>query len=152
MSKPVAEQRRQTTGPHLLPGLFVWAALLGAGTCAAEQSMPTVTINDSTYTLELADSAAAKRLLEMLPLELNLTELNGNEKYGALPQSLPVERFKPGTIHAGDVLLWQDDTLVIFYETFGSGYSYTALGKISDPNRLKAQIAPLGKVKISIRP
>ncbi len=45
-------------------------------------------------------------------------DLNGNEKHDRLPRSLPSNAAGPGTIRAGDVLLYGNDTLVVFYETF----------------------------------
>ncbi|WP_353887861.1 cyclophilin-like fold protein [uncultured Parabacteroides sp.] len=40
---------------------------------------------------------------------------------------------RPGIIHTGDLLLWGANTVVLFYETFSSSYSYTRLGKIENP-------------------
>ena len=69
-----------------------------------------------------------------------MTELNGNEKYADLPQSLPTATFRPGTIRTGDLLLWGSSTVVLFYETFSSSYSYTRLGRLDDPSGLAAAV------------
>jgi hypothetical protein len=62
-----------------------------------------------------------------------MAELNGNEKHAHLPQALPANASRPGTIRNGDLMLYGSDTLVVFYLTFDSPYSYTRLGRVDDP-------------------
>ena len=56
----------------------------------------------------------------MVPVTFEMSDLNANEKKVGLPQGLPTQLVRPGTIRTGDVLLWGDDTLVVFYKTFSS--------------------------------
>ena len=58
----------------------------------------------------------------------------------ALPTALPTSTVTPGTIFAGDLMLWGNSCLVLFYETFSSPYSYTRIGKIDKPSGLSAAV------------
>jgi hypothetical protein len=66
-------------------------------------------------------------------VRLEMEELNGNEKKKELPKALPTDSIRPGTIRNGDLLLWGSSTLVVFYLTFDSPYSYTRIGRVDDP-------------------
>ena len=96
----------------------------------------TVTVGDTTFSATLENSETSRALAELLPLTLNMSELNGNEKYFYLDQSLPTDSKRPGQIHTGDLMLYGDNCLVLFYESFSSSYSYTRLGSINDPEGL----------------
>ena len=80
-------------------------------------------IADTNFTVSLADTEAARELAKRLPLHLDMTELNGNEKYANLDKPLPAKAEKVHTIEAGDLMLWGSDCLVLFYKTFGTPYS-----------------------------
>lgn len=114
-----------------------------------EATQLTITINGKEFTATLEDTQAAKELTEMLPLTISMQEMNGNEKYGDLPTALTQETYSPGEINAGDILLWGADTLVIFYESFPTSYSYTAIGHIDNPSGI-AQAAGSGSAEITI--
>ena len=87
----------------------------------------TITINGQTFLATLYDNEAASALKEKMPLTLSMSELNGNEKYNYLPFSLPADERNPGQIHAGDLMLYGSECLVLFYESFSTGYRYTPL-------------------------
>lgn len=65
-----------------------------------------------------------------------MEELNGNEKFHRLSKGFPSKPQQVATIHNGELLLWESDTVVLFYETFSTSYSYTRIGKIDDPDGL----------------
>lgn len=91
-----------------------------------------ITINSQIFTATLSDNETAKAFVKMLPMTINMTELNGNEKYYDLPNSLPTNSSNPQTINNGDFMLYGSRTLVLFYKTFSTSYSYTKLGTIDD--------------------
>ena len=105
-----------------------------------------ITVDSKTFTATLLDNPSAKAFKELLPMSITMTELNGNEKYYDLPKKLPSQSSNPGTIHNGDLMLYGSNTLVLFYKTFSTSYSYTKLGSIDDPAGLKEA---LGTGKIS---
>jgi len=89
-------------------------------------------IDDIEYVFNIEDNETTKSLIDMLPLELDMTELNENEKYVYLDKSLPTNSYNPKHINSGDVMLYGDNCLVIFYRTFNTTYSYTKIGHIDD--------------------
>lgn len=89
-----------------------------------------LTIGSQTFAVNLNDSASAASFAAMLPMQPTMRDLNGNEKYVYLDQSLPTQSYRPGTIEAGDLMLYGSNCLVLFYRTFASNYSYTALGRV----------------------
>ena len=95
-----------------------------------------VAINNKEYTLKLEDNETAKSFANLLPQEFNMSELNGNEKYIYMNSSLPTNSFNPKHINAGDVMLYGDNCLVIFYKSFDTSYSYTKIGHIDNLDNL----------------
>ena len=99
-----------------------------------------IKIGSQSFTATLYDNPTVTRLKAMLPLTLDMTELNGNEKYFHLPTNLPTDASNPGTIRTGDLMLWQANSLVLFYKTFPTSYSYTKIGRIENPSELSSAV------------
>ena len=97
-----------------------------------------VIINNKTYTATLEDNNTSKEFINMLPLEINMQELNNNEKYYYLDNKLATNSYNPKTINKGDIMLYGNNCLVLFYESFNTSYSYTRLGKIDNPEDLNS--------------
>ncbi|SDA47138.1 hypothetical protein SAMN03159443_00759 [Pseudomonas sp. NFACC15-1] len=107
-----------------------------------------MTVGEQRFAIALADNAAARAFVTLLPLTLQMSDLNRNEKYAPLPQALPAEANKPGTIRTGDLMLYGTDTLVVFYTNFNSTYAYTRLGQVDDTAKL-AQALGRRDVKVT---
>ena len=101
------------------------------------------------FTATLLDNPTATAFKAMLPLTIDMTELNGNEKYFDLSKSLPTNASNPRKINTGDLLLYGSNTLVLFYKTFSTSYSYTKLGKIDNPSGL-AEVLGRGNAVVTI--
>ena len=101
-----------------------------------------MTVGERRFAISLADTTAARAITALLPLTLEMSDLNDNEKKASLPLALPTSESRPGTIRSGDLMLYGTRTLVVFYSTFDSPYSYTRLGRLDDPNDLVQVLGP----------
>lgn len=106
-----------------------------------------ITVGSVTFTATLAENATAAAFRELLPMTVNMSELNNNEKYYNLPGSLPTNSSNPGTIRNGDLMLYGSSTLVLFYKTFSTSYSYTRIGSVDNPSGLEDA---LGRGSVSV--
>lgn len=96
----------------------------------SSQTKITLTVENCTATATLADNAATRALLSMLdegPVTISMSDYGGFEKVGPLPQALPSSDSYI-TTSAGDIMLYDDDNIVIFYGS--NSWSYTPLGRI----------------------
>ena len=139
----VRRRGRLPAWSRLTAALLVSAAGLAP---AADESSPTqgstssqgqramwVTIGGQhRFAMTLEDNPTARAFARLLPLSLDMPDLNDNEKHVRLPRGLPTNAVRPGTIRTGDVMLYGNDTLVVFYKTFPSSYSYTRIGRITN--------------------
>lgn len=89
-------------------------------------------INNKEYVINLESNETVNSLIKLLPMEITMSELNGNEKYIYLDNTLPTNSYNPNRINAGDVMLYGNNCLVIFYKSFDTSYSYTKIGHIDN--------------------
>ncbi len=145
---------------HLIMLLFFTMSLINCASCSKSTSAvemdnntnPTggkmrLKIGASTFTATLYDNETVTAFKSRLPMTVNMIELNGNEKYFDLPQSLPTNASNPGTVQNGKLMLYGANTLVLFYKTFATSYSYTRLGRVDDVAGL---VAALGSGNVSV--
>ena len=97
---------------------------------ASSQTKVVLKVGGNTMTATLTDNEATRELTKLLEhgdLTIRMSDYGGFEKVGALPQSLPTSNTQI-TTEPGDIMLYQDNQVVIFYGS--NSWSYTRLGKI----------------------
>lgn len=107
-----------------------------------------ITIGDSVFTATLYDNETATAFKMMLPITINMSELNGNEKFFYFSNTLPTNASPGGTIQNGDLMLYGNNCLVLFYESFNTTYSYSRLGKITNTTGF---VNALGNGKVEVK-
>lgn len=110
-----------------------WAATV-------KESSMKILVGSNSFTVTLNDNETTKKLKKMLPLTIPMKDLNRNEKYYDLPNDLPKDASNPVTIKAGDLMLYGSNTLVLFYKSFSTTYSYTSIGRVDDLSKLESTL------------
>ena len=103
-----------------------------------------VMINDTTYVLKLEVNSTVEEFLNILPQEFTMNELNNNEKYVYMNNSFTTNSYPSKHIEKGDVMLYGNNCLVIFYKSFDTSYTYTKIGHIEN-------LADLGSGNIFVK-
>ena len=91
-----------------------------------------VQIGDYNFTATLEANAAVDELVGMMKggaVTVDMDDYSGFEKVGSLGQSLTTSNSQT-TTHAGDIVLYNGNNIVMFYGT--NSWSYTRIGKIDD--------------------
>lgn len=109
-----------------------------------------ILVGNQTFSVTLYDNETVKAFRKLFPMTLNMSELNSNEKYYYLSGSLPADSGRVPGIHTGDLMLYGDNCLVLFYESFSTSYSYTPIGYVENPDGLAAVLGS-GDVQITFR-
>lgn len=104
-------------------------------------------VNDKTFTATLNRNQTVNELISMFPMTLHMSDLHANEKYNYLSSSLTTNSNTPVRINAGDIKLFGNDCLVVFYDSFSTSYSYTDLGRVDD---VEGFVSELGRGDVTI--
>ncbi len=104
-------------------------------------------VNDKTFTATLNRNQTVNELISMFPMTLHMSDLHANEKYNYLSSSLTTNSSMPGRINGGDIKLFGNDCLVVFYDSFSTSYSYTDLGRVDD---VEGFVSELGRGDVTM--
>ena len=96
-----------------------------------------ITIGNKKYEAILYDNSTTKELIKKFPITITMSDLNGNEKYYNFSKSFPTSSENVANINKGDIMLFGDNCLVIFYKSFSTRYKYTKLGYIKNTEDLE---------------
>ncbi len=107
-----------------------------------------IIVNEKEFDAEAYNTDAAKEFYGMLPIKIKMSELNGNEKFYYMNKTFTEDEEKAGIINTGDIMLYGNNCIVLFYETFQSNYTYTKIGYIKNPSGLARELGK-GDVEVS---
>jgi hypothetical protein len=96
------------------------ASALATRTAQTNTMNIAIKVGTKTLTATLEDNATARAFKALLPTTVRMTELNGNEKYFRFSGDLPTKASCPGTIQTGDLMIYGQNTLVLFYKSFST--------------------------------
>lgn len=99
-------------------------------TIPLEENTMKITAGSTTFTAVLADNSSAEALRGILvegPLTIEMSDYASMEKVGPIEQSL-VRNDEQISTEAGDIILYQGNSLVIYYDT--NSWNFTRIGKI----------------------
>lgn len=99
-----------------------------------------ITVGTNSFMATLFNNPTVTAFKTRLPMTLDMRDLHANEKYFDLPNNLPANASNPGSIQSGDLMLYGSNTLVLFYKSFLTSYSYTPMGRIDDAIGLTAAL------------
>lgn len=110
-----------------------------------------IQVGDTVFTAALAENSSVDALKELMadgPLTLDMSDYAGMEKGADLGVTLP-QNNEPMNTQAGDIILYQGRTFVIYYDT--NSWSLTPIGKIDnvDAESLKAALGT-GDVTVTL--
>jgi hypothetical protein len=132
---------------RVLVSVLTLTSAFANGANEMKSNQVNIRVGSKSLKANLVDNDSANRFKEMLPLKVEMTDLNQNEKYFDLSKALPTNSTAPGVIKSGDIMLYGSKTLVLFYKTFSSPYSYTKLGHVDGASDL-ASVLGTGSVPV----
>lgn len=97
-------------------------------------------VGETVFTATLAENSSVDALKELMDngtLTLHMSDYAGMEKGADLGVTLP-ENNEPMDTQAGDIILYQGRTFVIYYDT--NSWSLTPIGKIDNVDGLKTAL------------
>lgn len=100
-----------------------------------------ITIENKKYEAVLYDNSTVRELIKNFPISITMSDLYENEKYYNFSKRFPTSSENVANINKGDIMLFGDNCLVIFYKSFSTRYRYTKLGYIKNLEDLENSLS-----------
>lgn len=105
-----------------------------------EDNKVIITVGDKEFNAVFYKNETTDALIKKLPITVSMKDLNSNEKYYYFDEAFPKNSEKVGSINAGDIMLYGDSCVVLFYKSFNTSYSYTKIGYIENIEGLESAL------------
>ncbi|MGV3524313.1 MAG: cyclophilin-like fold protein [Candidatus Sericytochromatia bacterium] len=134
--------------PSTAPNVQASATPQASSESETRKNMINITVNNRVFEATLSDNPTVQRFINKLPLTLDMQDLHSNEKFYYFQESFPTAAQSIGRIQAGDLMLYGDNCLVLFYQSFTTRYPYTRMGRIPQISGLSEALGS-GNAKIT---
>ena len=115
---------------------FIFFSLYISTFCLEKNTIE-IKIEDKIFKATLLDNQTSKAFIKKLPLTITMEDYNQNEKFYRFSEKFPVNPTKIENIKTGDIVFYETNFFVIFYEDFKTQYAYTPIGTINNISGLK---------------
>lgn len=105
-----------------------------------EDNKVIITVGDKEFNAVFYKNETTDALIKKMPITVSMKDLNSNEKYYYFDEAFPKNSEKVGSINAGDIMLYGDSCVVLFYKSFNTSYSYTKIGYIENIEGLESAL------------
>lgn len=128
---------------------FIFFSLYISTFCLEKNTIE-IKIEDKIFKATLLDNQTSKAFIKKLPLTITMEDYNQNEKFYRFSEKFPVDPTKIENIKTGDIVFYETNFFVIFYEDFKTQYAYTPIGTINNISGLK-EILKKNKVIVELK-
>ena len=100
-----------------------------------------IIINGMKFRTTLEENDTAQYFIKLLPLKIEMNQLNEKELYYYLKKVLPTNNINRDRVDIGTLYLLKDNCLVLAYDTYSINEEYTPIAQIDNPEDLKSIIS-----------
>ncbi len=89
-------------------------------------------IEGKAYKVRCENNTTARDFQKLLPFSTTMSEMNCNEKYAYTATRLTPNSYKPEKIEVGDIMLFSNNCIELFYDSVKTDNTYSKIGHIEN--------------------